>query len=436
MRAHRVVGSYLAASLGARALVFAGLVAAAARLPDGSFARFALAYQVALTVAYQVAYPSVIGAYREGALAAASTLRGRVASAALTSAAVSALGVALLAPGATVALCVATAVYGGAAAAGVIVLGQAQAAGRALTFARLSAAGSLAFLALAVLPVPAEPLLLAAAVGIGLAPAALLLRPERWRPTADAAVEPAAGTGARSTWVFVSSTLYAASFPLLLVVASQSLTHSEADQVAIAATLLQAALAIPMQFLSYMQPQLIARAVGEFLRRVLVTQTWLATCVMLGGLALAAAGTSVGSDWAAPFGPIAVSSLPLAAGLAAGNAAMLATGARGVRLIAGPIVLTGGFVIAARWTADEPAALAATWLVASCVGAAVQLTGAHIGGWRLLLAALTAIGAGALALLVVSPVLGIAAVAVTAVFVARPVRAALGEARTMLATTR
>jgi hypothetical protein len=423
---------YLGMTLAGRGAVFAGLLTAAAVLPVGDYALFALGYQIALFIAYQVAYPFNVAGYRLGAQAHRSAILKRMAL-------VPAIGVALavpialaLIPSPDAALVTMTAVFAAATSLAVVALGQAQAYGRALGFARWNALGSLGFLALAGLMTTPSGELLAATMGMVVAPAVLLARLGSLRMS-----EERRPMGRPEPTVFAANLAFSFTFVAFLALVNTRLEGSGADHLALLFTLLQAALMIPLQLVSLVQPRLIA-APSEKLRQAFArTQAVLALTMMLAALLLAAALTL--ADWASwsVTAPLAASVVPVALGLAGANALLVAAGP-GARLLAGPTVFVAALALAALLLGSHPAAaaLSLSWLGAALLASLVQALALRRRDHARWLAIGVALGTGCLGLGVLSPVLGALAALAALLAGGRAIRGALLAASEFVAAHR
>jgi len=365
-RPTRTALEYLTATLAGRGAVFLALAVAAAVLPVGDYARFALAYQSALFIAYQIAYPFNVAGYRLGPRPHPAALLKRLGIATVAGAGGGALAAAILVPEATGAVIGANAAFAAAASLAMVALGQAQAAGFALSFARWNAAGSLVFLALAGLAGAPAGELIAAAAGMVAAPAILLTRLSSI--TANDGEQP---IGRPEPAVFGAGLIFNLAFVLVLVLVNDELGASEADAVAFLFTLLLATLALPLQLVSLTQPRLIDSPSETLRRRFSATQGTLATAVTLAGLAAAGLATAQGwTEWELAA-PIAFSALPIGFGLAGGNALLVSTNPDR-RLLLAPAVFTGLLLAAAALGDASASQLTLAWAAAATAGSLVQ----------------------------------------------------------------
>lgn len=367
---HQQAGlQYLGMTLLGRGAVFCGLLVAAAVLPSGGYATFALAYQIALFVSYQVAYPINVAGYRLGAEAEwRAILKRMILAPAVGAAAAGAIAAALLEDPSGF-LVVMVAIYGGSATLAVVGLGQAQAYGRALSFARWNAYGSLLFLALVGLVSTPSEALLAASIGMVVAP---LMLAGRGGLTGSSSGQ--SSMGRPEATVFLANLAFGFASVVFLSMIDTDLAGNAADRVALLFTFLQAALMLPMQLLSLMQPRLTAERLSDGLEHAFVeTQAGITMMMMCGGLVLAAALSLSGwTSWAVAA-PLAISVMPVALGLASANGLMVAEGPS-LRLIFGPLVFVSTLIAAsfALGGDADPRLLTVAWLGSAVLGSVVQ----------------------------------------------------------------
>jgi hypothetical protein len=224
---------------------------------------------------------------------------------------------------------------------------------------------------------------------------------------------------------------------ILLSIAARALGAEEADHVALALTLVQAALVVPTQFALVAQPRLVSDTGMAFRRTFTGIQASLSLALTLLAFVVAAAITTAGSlEWGV-LGVMAASILPLGLGLTGGYALLLAEGA-GARFVAAPWVMLALLAIAGALSAelDGGVWLAAWWAIASTAGALSQRLNAS---WAHLARPL-AIGLGSSILCVaagfVAPALAAVTAAALLVGVRRSLAQGLADARALIAAQR
>lgn len=423
--ANRRATAYLLSTMSGRGIVFGGLLLAAATLSKGEYARFALAYQIGLFTSYLFAPPLVVAGFRLRAAHGASALGHRVAAGAVVGAVAAGSLAYALVPERDAAVVLAVAAYGAAATVAAIMMSQASAESLTISFGRWAARGAILF-PLAVALEPDVTVALAAAAGaISVAPLAMARR----LLSAEAVVtRPALGRPPAS--IFIWNLAYNAAPVVLLGLASHSLSGAEADRVALALTLVQAALVVPMQYAFAVQPQLVEDTRAETRSQFARTQMWLSLAFTL--LALGGAGVCARIellDWGT-VGVMATSTVALGFGLTGGYSIQLARGA-GPRFVAAPIVFLATLAVcgAVSTAADGDVQLASAWAIAAAAGAlaqAVNESWAHVG--RPLLVGLGAAGI-CLAAGLVEPLLATAVALAMLVAGRRYLAHALADAR-------
>ena len=359
---------YLFTTVAGRAIVFAGLLLAAATLTKGEYARFALAYQIGLFTSYVIGAPLSVAGLRLKAQHGSSALARRMAVGIVAAAVPAGVAAAVLVPDVSARLSVATAVFAAAATTTSIMTTQASAEGYASTFARWNVVGSLVLPLGVLLSDDIEAFLWAAAIAMAIAPLATAWPVVRAAPAVE-------GTrlGRLPLSVLVWSAAHSSVFIALLAFAARTLPDAEADRVALALTFVQALLVIPFQFAAVAQPQLVQDTTAA--SRARFADTMAALVVALAGIAfvvMAAAATADVFDWSIGA-PMAVSVVPLALGLT-GAYVILSAHGRGFRFVAAPLLTLCVLVAISALRPDEVegAWLAVAWATAATVGALSQ----------------------------------------------------------------
>jgi hypothetical protein len=358
---------YVVATFAGRGIVFAGLVLAAATLSGGDYARFALGYQIGLFASYLIAAPLVVAGFRLRAREGATVLGRRLFLGAAGAFAASYVGSLFLVPSAPPGLAFAVAAYGAAATGASIMTSQASAEGYASVFARWNAYGSLLFPLGVALHHELVFAMGAAAMAMAIAPLATGRR--IWRAAPEVA---GARLGRLPLSIFLWSLAYNSAFVVILGIAARSLHGKSADDVALALTLVQAALVVPMQFALVAQPRLVEDTRPEVRRTFASTQAALTLALTLLAFVAAAVIVIAGPfEWGV-FGVMAASIVPLGLGFTGAYALLLAE-RDGARFVAAPCVMLGVLALAAAVSfGDSAASLAACWAGASSVGALAQ----------------------------------------------------------------
>jgi hypothetical protein len=247
-------------------------------------------------------------------------------------------------------------------------IGESALRGLGGTYASLSFLGALLFLAAPLVAPNVSAALAAGAIANGGAAAAFLIAQSRNRATVLAGKP----SGARPRpEVFVVGVFLSVAIVVALYASDRLLAHSAADRFALAMTLLQAAVALPLQVLVLLQPDIVADPErAKKILRLLLDLAIVPTAIVLIGIG-AAAMTSV-SHWI--VAAVVVASTPFyCIGLLGATTLLIARRTNPWLMTAAPMALVVLTLLPLRGSHPSETFVAALWFGSVCATGSIQL---------------------------------------------------------------